>query len=50
MMNRNTLVQLAVFVVILLLLNAVFALHISILGSLALTVVLSLVFGTMRGR
>ena len=47
-MNRNSLYQLAAFVVILLLLNAVFALHISIIGSVVLTLVLSFAFNAMR--
>ena len=46
--NRNSLYQLAAFVVILLLLNAVFALHISIIGSVVLTLVLSFAFNAMR--
>ena len=42
-MNRNVLLHLAVFVVVLIALNFFFHLHISIIGSLALTVVLNLV-------
>ena len=47
-MSRNVLYQLAAFVVILLLLNAVFALHISIVGSVVLTLLLSFAFNAMR--
>ena len=50
MMNRDPLWQLGLFVVALIVLNSLFALHISILGSLALTVALSLAFSAFDRR
>jgi hypothetical protein len=50
MMRRSYLGQLAVFVLVLIGLNFFFRLHISIIGSLILTVVLSLVFSSFRRR
>lgn len=47
-MNRQWLLQLAAFVAILIALNYFFALHISIVGSLILTVCLSLLFSVFR--
>ncbi len=47
-MNKNLVWQLVIFVAILLALNAIFELHISILGSLLLTVVLSFAFSFFR--
>lgn len=49
-MNQRMLWQLGAFVVILFVLNALFALHISIFGSLALTVVLTLAFNAFNRR
>lgn len=49
-MKKGYLWQLGVFVLVLLGLNAFFRLHISILGSLALTVGLSFLFSLFRGR
>jgi len=49
-MNKSYVWQLAVFVLILLGLNFFFRLHISIIGSLVLTVGLSLLFSFFRGR
>ena len=50
MMRRSYLGQLAVFVLVLIGLNLFFRLHISIIGSLILTVVLSLAFSSFRRR
>lgn len=50
MMSSNWLVPVAVFVVVLVGLNAVFRLHVSILGSLALTVGISLLFNLFQRR
>ncbi len=49
-MNKKMLWQLVAFVVILIVLNALFALHISIIGSVALTVVLTLAFNIFNRR
>lgn len=49
-MNSNLLQQLAIFVVVLIALNFFFHLHISIIGSLVLTLVLSVVFNAMQNR
>lgn len=49
-MNRSYVWQLAVFVLILIGLNFFFRLHISIIGSLVLTLVLSFVFSAFRRR
>lgn len=49
-MNRSYLWQLGFFVVVLVLLNLFFHLHISIIGSVILTVVLSLVFNMANRR
>ncbi len=47
-MNRGYLWQLMIFVVVLILLNLFFHLHISIIGSLLLTVGLSVVFNFLN--
>ena len=49
-MNRSYVWQLALFVLILIGLNFFFRLHISIIGSLVLTVVLSFAFSAFRRR
>jgi hypothetical protein len=49
-MNRSYIWQLAVFVLVLIGLNFFFRLHISIIGSLVLTVGLSVLFSLFRGR
>jgi uncharacterized membrane protein len=49
-MSNNLIWQLGIFVLVLLGLNLFFHLHISIIGSLVLTVVLSLVFNTIQNR
>ncbi len=49
-MSNKIIWQLLAFIAILLALNALFALHISILGSLLLTVVLSFVFSYFKQR
>lgn len=49
-MNRSYLWQLAVFVLILIGLNFFFRLHISIIGSLVLTLALSFLFSAFRRR
>lgn len=49
-MNKNLLWQLGIFVAVLLSLNLVFQMHISIIGSLLLTVVLSFVFNAIANR
>ena len=49
-MNKNVLLHLAVFVVVLLALNFFFHLHISVIGSLALTVVLNLVMRMFQSK
>ena len=49
-MKTNLLWQLGVFVLVLIALNAVFQLHISIIGSLLLTVLLSFVFNLIQSR
>ena len=50
LVNKNMLWQLGLFVLILVALNALFALHISILGSVALTVLITVVFNAFRAR
>ena len=47
-LDKNTLRNLLIFVVVLMALNFVFGLHISIIGSLVLTIVLSLVLSRFR--
>ncbi len=49
-MNKNIIWQLVVFVVVLLLLNQFLHLHISIIGSLVLTIGLNLVFRMMQSQ
>ncbi len=49
-MNKNMLWQLGLFVLILVVLNMLFALHISIIGSVLLTVGLSFVFRLIQRR
>ena len=49
-MKRDYLWQLAIFVLVLIGLNFFFRLHISILGSLLLTVGLSFLFSLFKGR
>ncbi|MGC1220091.1 MAG: hypothetical protein WA883_21670 [Phormidesmis sp.] len=49
-MNKNLLWQLGIFVAVLLALNLVFQMHISIIGSLLLTVALSFVFNAISNR
>jgi hypothetical protein len=49
-MNKSVFLQLAVFVVVLITLNFFFHLHISILGSLVLTVVLNLVMRMLQSK
>ena len=49
-MNVNILWKLAIFVLVLLVLNAFFDLHISVIASLALTVGLSLLFSLFQRR
>jgi hypothetical protein len=49
-MKRDYLWQLAMFVLVLIGLNFFFRLHISILGSLLLTVGLSFLFSLFKGR
>jgi uncharacterized PurR-regulated membrane protein YhhQ (DUF165 family) len=49
-MSRNLIWQLAIFVLVLLALNVFFQMHISIIGSLLLTIVLSLVFNFIQNR
>ena len=49
-MNKNVLLHLAVFVVVLIALNFFFHLHISIIGSLVLTVVLNLVMRMVQPK
>ena len=50
MMNKSVLWQLGVFVVVLLALNFFFQLHISIIGSVVLTLGLSLVFRMIQSK
>jgi hypothetical protein len=50
MMNKSVIWQLVVFVVVLLTLNFFFHLHISIIGSVVLTLGLSLVFRMIQSR
>ena len=45
----NYLKELIIFVIVLIALNFFFHLHISIIGSLILTVILSFAFGALRG-
>ena len=49
-MNLNILWQLGIFVLVLLALNTFFGLHISIIGSLVLTIGLSLLFSLFQRR
>jgi len=49
-MNKNYFLQLVIFIVVLLALNVFFELHISILGSLALTIGLSFLFSMFNRR
>ena len=49
-MNRSILWQLALFVVVLIILNTLFQLHISIIGSILLTLGLSFVFSLFRRK
>ena len=49
-MNKNVLLHLAVFVVVLVALNPFFPLHISIIGSVVLTVVLNLVMRLFQSK
>ncbi len=50
MMNRSVIWQLVVFVVVLLALNFFFHLHISIIGSVVLTLGLSFVFRMIQSK
>ena len=49
-MSKDLIWQLVIFVLVLLALNAFFQMHISIIGSLVLTIVLSLVFNFIQNR
>lgn len=49
-MSNSVLIQLGVFVAVLIALNFFFQWHISIIGSLALTIVLNLAFRLMASR
>ena len=49
-MRKDLIWQLGIFVLVLLILNAFFQMHISIIGSLVLTIVLSLVFNFIQNR
>ena len=49
-MRKDLIWQLEIFVLVLLVLNAFFQMHISIIGSLVLTIVLSLVFNFIQNR
>jgi len=49
-MNAKFIKEIIVFVLILLALNYFFHLHISIIGSIVLTLVLSFFFGALRSR
>ncbi len=49
-MNRSILWQLALFVVVLIVLNTLFQLHISIIGSILLTLGLSFVFSLFQRK
>ena len=49
-MSKNLLWQLGIFVLVLLALNVFFEMHISIIGSLLLTVILSFVFNFIQTR
>ena len=50
MINKNIIWQLVVFILVLVALNFFFQMHISIIGSLLLTVILSLVFNLIQTR
>ena len=50
MINKNLIWQLAIFILVLVGLNFFFQAHISIIGSLVLTIVLSLVFNAIQSR
>ena len=47
-MRKDLIWQLGIFVLVLLILNTFFQMHISIIGSLVLTIVLSLVFNFIQ--
>lgn len=49
-MNKNILWQAGIFVGVLLLLNLIFQTHISIIGSLLLTIALSFAFSFIQSR
>ncbi|MEM8678079.1 MAG: hypothetical protein AAGF97_01885 [Planctomycetota bacterium] len=49
-MDKNVIFNLAIFIGLLLALNFFFHLHISIVGSLVLTIVLNLAFGAFRAQ
>ena len=49
-MRKDLIWQLGFFVLVLLVLNAFFQMHISIIGSLVLIIVLSLVFSFIQNR
>jgi hypothetical protein len=49
-MNNNVLLNLVIFIAVLLGLNYFFHLHISIIGSLILTLGLNFVFGRLQSR
>ena len=49
-MKKDLIWQLGMFVLVLLVLNAFFQMHISIIGSLVLTIVLSLAFNFIQNR
>ena len=49
-MRKDLIWQLGIFVLVLLILNAFFQMHISIIGSLVLTIVFSLVFNFIQNR
>ena len=50
MISKNLIWQLAIFILVLVALNFFFQVHISIIGSLLLTVILSLVFNFIQTR
>jgi hypothetical protein len=49
-MDKNVILHLAIFIVVLLALNLIFHLHISIIGSLVLTLGLNFAFGLLQSR